>query len=167
MSRRSLVVPCLLFSSALVAQNFVYSPSVAATQAGNSNNIFPFAFSIARYQQIHGDLRSRPMPVNELAFRRPAFGVNAGAVARTLDAQLSMGHGDYATSTATFVSNFATPPVVAIVRRMINLPDNTQPNTNPAQFNVSLPFDQPWVFTGTMDLVWDLALYANTSTARR
>jgi hypothetical protein len=154
----------LTLAAAAAAQSFTYSPSVAPTQNGNSNNVYPLFFATSRYQQVHGDLRGAPRALNEIAWRRSGTGPITGAVARTLDCELWIGNGDYATSSTVFATNFTSAPVNAIVRRMVNVPDNTAPNTNPPLFNVTFPFDAPWVYVGTTDLTWELVTHANTST---
>ena len=160
-----LFVTLALIASTLPAQGFRYSPPDALTVSGGGNT-YPFFFASQRYQQVHADVRGMAIVINELGFRRsPASTVYASAIARTIDAEVLMGNGDYATSTTTFASNYTSMPTQAIVRKMINLPDITNPTTaSPEPFNILFPFDTPFVYTGTTDLTWDILIHGNTST---
>jgi hypothetical protein len=164
MSRVASLLVLAALGSDLAAQNYRYSPSNALTTASSGNTI-PWNSSAQRYQQVHGDLRTGPMLVQEISFRRGnSTSAHVGALARTLDAEVFVGNGDYATSTTTFATNYLAPPVNVITRKSINLPDLTAFAGNPAPFTIVLPFDNPHVYTGSNDLVWEIVIWSNTAS---
>src|SRR5687768_18378243 len=98
-SRLVCVATC---AAALSAQNYTVSPRRATNADMFSANTIPWWSATHRYHQVHGDLRNHIMVARELSFRRDGPYVNTGAVARTVDAELNMGKGDFATASVTF-----------------------------------------------------------------
>jgi hypothetical protein len=126
----------------LAAQGNVVSPARFATAEGNSANGYPW-FSTHRYQEIHGELRGRVLPIRAISWRRDGTRADPAQLARTLDAQLVLAPSDNANASATFASNYAQPPVVAVARRTINLPDWTQGVGAPAPFDFTIASTSP------------------------
>ena len=154
---------CVLASAAL-AQNFTYSPASSNTTDQNSNNTIPFWSATHRYQQAHGSLRGAPRLMQAISIRRDGgLGAFASAVARTIDAEMFMAHTNFATVSATFATNYAGAPVTTVTRKMINLPDWTANLGNPAPW-FAIPHDNPFAYTGTQDLLWEIKIYSTTST---
>lgn len=156
-------VVCL--AGALQAQSYRYSPSTAPVHntSGSIGFVTPWRDASVRYMQIHTDLRAGPMLVREIGFRRQDFGPGPPMVARTIDCELFVGNGDYATSTQTFATNYLAPPANVVVRKLVNLPDITASVSSPEPFLILFPFDLLFVYLGLQDLVWDLSTYSNTA----
>jgi hypothetical protein len=160
---RTSLALCVLAGSAL-AQNFTYSPASAGTTEQNANNTIPFWYGSARYQQVHGSLRGAPRLLQAISIRRDGMlGTFGSAVARTIDAEMVMAHTNFATVSGTFASNYAGTPVTTVNRRMINLPDWTANLGSPAPW-LAIPHDNPFAYTGNLDLLWELRIHSNTNT---
>jgi hypothetical protein len=157
----ALSVAALAFAPHAVAQSHTVSPPGFATQAGNVSNTYPFFEASARHQQVHGDVRT-PLALTALALRQAKWPVRS-MPARTLDAELWIGVGNQSAMTTTFAANFTAPPVAAMQRRSVQLPDWSQaPVSSPAPWTAVFPFDQPTPFPGGGDLVWDLRIHQTT-----
>lgn len=156
--------PVLGLAAALGAQNYTYSPAAAATAEIPDNNTIPWWSGSARYQQGHGSLRGAPRSMQATSFRRDGGGNQATAVARTIDAELFMADTNFATLSTTFASNYASTPVNTVIRKMINLPDFTISQGSPAPWNIVIPHDVPFVYTGVQDLLWEIRIHSNTNT---
>lgn len=148
--------------SCLGAQSGVVSPQGFAVTEGRAWEMWPFV-ATGRLQQVHGDLRGSPLTIRSLAFRRDTGrDYEPGMVARTLDAELGIGHADYATRGGSFAANYQGARVVGYARRPLSLPDLTQASpVRPAVFSVAVPLDAPFLFSGMQDIAWDLAVFAN------
>ena len=163
--RRTRFVPLFVLAAAAAAQNFTVSPLGYDLVNGGGGNTFPWSFSTGRYQQIHGDMRGTVRVITALSLRR--YGVATiylSATARTVDIELLLGESNHATASATFANNYVTPPRLVVNRKMVNLPDFTQPQGTPAPWNLVIPFDAPHVQLPANDLLWEYVLYGSTAT---
>lgn len=159
---------CCLTALLLVAtasgQNFVVSPSFAATAESNSGNTIPWWSASARYQQIHGDLRAMPRVFQGLFLRKDA-GTSNSAIARTIDTELYLCDSSFAAATTTFASNYIGTPTRVIDRKNVNLPAITSSQGSPEPWNIAFLFDRPFVYPAQNDLLWEIVIFANTATS--
>lgn len=151
----------LALGCALVAQQNVVSPRSLASTEGNSYHWALLSQQQSRFQQVESSLRGAARSFVAIAFRRDA--TQGGGASRTASVDLWIAHGDRATFSNVFGSNFKGTPAIAYTQKPINLPDwTTKPTTPPAPFTVTLPFDQPWAYSGQDDLVWDFSCYSSS-----
>jgi hypothetical protein len=150
-------------ATALAAQGETVSPFSATYTEANSNNTIPWWSQTHRYQQIHNNTRGKVMILRGISWRRDG---SFGGPARTVDTEIFVGTGDYATATTTFATNYTNTPVRVLNRKMVSLPDHSAPPpTSPAPWTVVIPFDTPWPYVGQADLLWDMYIYSTTSSA--
>ena len=155
---------CALAAS-ITAQTYTVVPVGYALVDGGSGNNVPWNFAAGRYQQIHGDIRGVARLINEIAFRRNgATTTYSTATARTVDIELYMCNSNHWTVSTTFAANYSGTPIKVVNRKMVNLPDFRTHQGAPAPWNIAIPFDTPWMYTGTLDLLWEYVVYANTAT---
>lgn len=161
--RSTFPLATLLAAGALAAQPAV-SPTFLANTEGNAANIYPF-IGACRYQQVHGDLRGQGFAIRGLEFRRD--GVQPGAWAeRRLDCELRLSAGSYPDFGPSFDRNHGANPQRVRARAWLDLPRLTAPPvTPPAPWTVAVPFDAPFAYGGSDDLVWELQVHANTATS--
>lgn len=155
----------LSFCAAVAAQPLVSPRDFAAVQ-GNVQAIAPLGqYPQNLFQQIHADLGTTPRALGQLAFRT-AF-ANPQAAARVVEVELLMGDSSFAQRSRTFASNFVAPPQVVVARRQVALPDHTQAPTGgyPGPFDVVFGFDVPFVYTGSSDLAWQLAVFGDSTAS--
>jgi hypothetical protein len=153
-----------LIAAAVPCQNFRSSPAAAGTTEQATNSTVPWNAQAARYQQIHGDLRGTPMNVQAIALRRDgATTAYANAIARIVDAELSMAASDWAARSRTFASNYAGSPVRVVARRSINLPDLRTHVATPEPWSFVIPLDAPYAYSGQNDLLWEIVIHSTTS----
>jgi hypothetical protein len=88
-----------------------------------------------------------PHVVTGLAFRHDntTLSVTPGA---WIDAQISMGYSRLTTRTLTntYANNWDGTPVVVLPQTRVNLPAPTTVNTDPANFELKIPFPAPWPY---------------------
>ena len=160
------VLPILVvFSTSALAQSYLYSPTVCDFHEGTSQNTYPFHTSF-HYQQVHADTKGTIKLITGLAWRRDCIQSFTGVhTPRTLDAELIMGDGNFATTSGTFASNYTNTPVKVFNRKNLNCPDHTvAPEFQPAVWDVTALFDTPYVYLGTQDLVYEIVVHSSTST---
>jgi hypothetical protein len=148
----------------LVAQPLV-TPADYASVFGNQTVISLLGqYPQNTFQQIHADLGTVPRAFGQLAFRQSY--ANVQAVARSVDLELLVGDSDFRLRSRTFASNFRSPPVLAIARRRVSLPDHTGNPAGgyPGPFDAVLPFDNVYVFLGTADLAWQVTAFDDSTT---
>ena len=150
----------------LAAQSSFVSPNGLATTEGNSNNTFPWNNTF-HYQQVHGDVRGAPQVIKGQAHRRDGTSTTV-SLPRTFDLQIWAGEGTFGatTITGTFASNYAAAPTQVFTRKMVNAPDwSTRPTTPPAPFDFVLTYDTPYSYSGSLDLIWEMAIHATSLTS--
>lgn len=159
----------LVFSSSpcgLLAQAAYVSPVANATTEGNNSYTYPFSLSQCRYQQIHGDLRGTPMLQKKLVFRRDGASTQTTGLPRTLDMELVVCDSKFAAVGLSFAGNYSGTPVTAIARKSVNTPNwQTPPVSPPAPFDFALTYDQPWLYTGLADFLWEVKIWTSTGSA--
>lgn len=126
------------------------------------------SFTASRMQYCDGNQRGAPKPIGKVSFRRDAYTAPlTSAGARTLDLGFVMAHTDVsvAAPSTTFATNYKgglSSQVFTV--KSVNLPDlNAQPGVL-APFNITLPFDTPFVYNGNDDLLWEVTGKNNTNT---
>lgn len=163
---RTLLLPVVVISLVghTAAQSYVVSPAQYTRYEAAASNEGPFA-SVARYQQIHGDLRGTPRMFTALAWRRDAVvATNQSFVGRTFDIEIACGSANYAALSSTFANNYIGAPTTVFTRKSVNGPDLTQqPVSIPAPWFLSIVFDTPFVHAGTNDVLYDIKVHGNTS----
>jgi hypothetical protein len=153
----------------LTAQGLV-SPATAASTEANYDNSLPLGFGGPQqsYLQIHADLAGRPGTFNRIALRRDGvYRTDPGMVAKTVTASLWFGQGvPIAGMSATFAANFAAGSKTQVATaKVFSLPDWTQkPGAPPAPFDVVLPLDAPYVWSGTGPFAWEMRVHDMSST---
>ncbi len=165
-----LVVPLfpLLLAASLSAQALV-SPAGAATSEGNYDNSLPFGYGGTQqaYLQLHADLAGRAGTFNRLAVRRDGvYATNPGLTAKTVRASLWFGQGvAIANMSSTFANNFVGAKTRVCNDRTFSMPDWTQrPQPAPAPFDVLIPLDAPFVWTGPGTFAWEMRVHDMSST---
>jgi hypothetical protein len=82
-----------------------------------------------------------------------------------MTATLIMGEGSLAVGSCLFAENLDANVKTVIKAQTIKMPDWSQlPKNSPAPFTFHFPFAAPWVYTGKMGLVWDVAYSSPTAT---
>ena len=168
MSRSLYPLFALTLLAPAAAQGLV-SPVATGSAEGNYDNSLPFGYGGAQqaYLQIHEDLAGRAGTFARLAVRRDGeYATNAGLVAKTVTASLWFGQGvPIANLTATFASNFAAGRTQVCSNRVFNMPDWTQrPTSAPAAFDVLVPLDTPFPWTGAGPFAWEMRVHSMSST---
>ena len=150
----------LLIVSVLVASRLptqVVVPASLAAVKGIDPVFSPFDFHEKyRYQAIVTQLTGSVGVFVQLSFRQ---GADRGTCkSHVSTASLTVGEARYAARTNVFASNFVQQPFVAMAARPLNLPDYRLPPSGcyPGPFNVALPFDRAWVYSGVNDLCFDI-----------
>jgi hypothetical protein len=147
----------LILAAALSAQTTFTSPRTLTTE-GNDAWSFVFGYPISRWQQLDGTQRGSPIPnINRLELRRDGLAAGPYAGARTLTVELVMAHTDVATGSSLFATNYRTAESTTFTAKPVNLPDLTQlPSTVPAPWGIAFPFDNPFSYNGTQDMLWEI-----------
>jgi hypothetical protein len=142
------------------------SPATHLSTEGNSNNTYPFYGNTFHYQQVQGDIRGNVQIVKQIAFRRDGT-ISISSAAKTVTAELWMGHGDHATVGTTYANNYdAAGRTQVVPNGPINLPAMpAKPTSPPAAFTAIIPFKTSFIYLGTKDLVWEYSCSASSSTA--
>ncbi len=152
----------LLLLGSLAAQSYTVSPVEFTNWRGSSNNTYPFWWTGARYQQIHGDMTGTPKVLTGMTFRRSQF----SAAARTMTLTINLGNSSYAARSTTFASNFIGTPTTVLPKGPVSFPDWTTSSGNtPEPWTASIVFTTPFVYTGVNDLCWEFLVDGNSTTA--
>lgn len=167
MNHSPLLSLALLALTTNAAHAQVVSPPGFATQEGNTSNNFPFTNSSFSYQQGHPDLRGNGRTISAMAFRRDGIaGTTTGLGPRAFTLDIYMGGADVAAMSTAFSANFTGAPTQVMTNRIVNAPDHgPQASSAPAPFTFVITLDTPYVFSGALDLLWELRMTANTNTA--
>lgn len=146
----------LPLASGLTAQQSFTSPLGQDNLEGNSD--FATFFTPRRFQQIDATQIGRPSPIQRLAFRRNGTFTGSNSLARTATMTVTMGHGDYAQLDPVFDNNYrGVPAMTVFLPKTVNIPDWTQlPPVAPAPFDLTLAFDQTFIYDGVQALVFDV-----------
>jgi hypothetical protein len=133
----------------------VWSPAHFTNSRAAGSNVFPFGTGTTfRYAQIHDDITS-PIPVMKLSTRRTQSTTALAQGSATVDLWLSTAATSSATPNLTFDNNHGADKTQVITSKMVNMAQAT-PDSLPGQFDVSLPFDMVFPFTGQGSLCWEV-----------
>lgn len=161
----SSLLACAL-AAAVPAQGSQISPKHYTREEGTSLSSYPFSGTTfpVRYQQVHTDFKGAPHAINTLGFRRDGTrAANALFGARTLDIELRLAHANHPTFGATFSANYATPPITVFTRKLLAVPDLSQPpRLVPPPEQVYFLFDTPFPYDGVQDLLWETVMHGAT-----
>ncbi len=160
---------CLVASTGDGLAQTLVSPVVADTAEGNYDNSVPFGFGAAQqsYLQIHDDIAGRSGTFTRLSFRRDGvYATNPALIAKTIDASVWFGQGvPIANLTSTFAANFAAGRTQVVSARTFNMPSWTQrPVSAPAAFDVLVPLDAPYTWTGAGPFAWEMRVTDMSAT---
>ncbi|MCC6670130.1 MAG: hypothetical protein IT458_03660 [Planctomycetes bacterium] len=152
----------------LAAQAPIYSPVGTSNLEGNGLSAVNFAtYAASRMQYIDGNQRGAAAALAKMAFRRDGGQANTTTAGpRSIDISVLMGHADVsaAAPSTTFATNYNGPTTAVFTLKTVNVPDlNAKPPSPPAPFSLTLPFDVPFAYSGTLDLLWELASKNNTA----
>lgn len=150
-------ISLLFLATSLASQNLYVQPQGYEGVEGNSSSGIPFSYASARVQQADSNRIGMPMPaITSLTFRRDRL-VGATATARTIDVTVLMGKNDINTFSATFATNWLSPPSTVYTPKPTNLPDITvRPPVPPAVFDIAIPFDIPYAYDGVDSFMWEI-----------
>ncbi len=154
----------------LPAQGAVVSPAGLDVLEGDSNNVFPFGqTTVRRYMQIHADLGPTPLVITKLSFRVNASTTNYTAT-RTHDIEVYMGDGlptAQQLPQLTYDLNYANPKVTVLPRQLVTWGPTGQsvsPGPNPFNGTMEIVLTTPFVYTGLLPLIWEVAYFGSTAT---
>ena len=78
---------------------------------------------------------------------------------RTVEIEAFVAQSDHANVSSTFASNYLTTPVKVFNKKNVMTPDWTaRPRRLPSAFDFKLPFDTPFPYAGTTDLLWEIVI---------
>jgi hypothetical protein len=159
-----LLVP-LSLGTTLVAQSLYVQPIGYDTVEGNSSSGIPFSYVSSRVQQADSNQIGNVLPsISALRFRRDRSASSTTATARTVDVTVLMGKCDISAFTATFASNWLTPPTTVYTQKPTNLPDiTTAPPAPPAAFAIPIVLDAPFFYDGVDSLLWEIQVDAGVT----
>lgn len=175
MTRKHLVLPTLLLTSAAFGQ--VTVPSAAATAKPNPQSFNGTTFygttsttilhdSHTQFLYDTTDIAPAVTTWNSLAVRRPQGLGNANPVTTTTATiVLAVGPNNSSTATNNFATNLGSTPTT-VFSGPLSLPAATNPATWPAPWQTPFPFSTPFIYvaaTGSA-LVVDILQVGNTAT---
>ncbi len=149
-----------MMATAPLAAQLAVSPTLYLNTEAPLANGFPFSKQKFRQQQAHGDLRGQALTIKRMSFRRDQkFGGNKFGV--TLEAW--MGDTNISKMTTTFTTNYLGTPVQVVGRKTFSLPDHPGlAKQVPSPFDVLLPFDKLYTYSGKNDLLWEIRIHTNS-----
>lgn len=156
----------LLLMLPLCAPAQTVYPKSSVTRYSDAYTIYPFSVATIRLQQVAAEAKGVPGSYRAISFRRNARTYLQTGVARTVELELRMGGADFARFESRFARNWVTGPVLVVARRKVSLPDWRQrPSKGPAKFDARIVFDRLFAHDGKQALLWEVAVYSNTSTS--
>lgn len=162
------LLPLLLLSTASLAQQTITIPPGRATTEGESE-ITPFIpwYSMSgqgRYQWLSGENRGPAIAgIAKLEMRRDGKSGAGVYPARTTDLEVVMAHTNAAAPSTVFADNYkGKVSTVVLPRRTVDLPDHSANVGAPAPWTIVIPFDVPFSYNGTDDLLVEMSCL-NTS----
>jgi hypothetical protein len=158
------LLPVACFATVLGAQSYTVTPAAFATTTGTSSNTYPLYAQLARYQQVHGDVRGTPRVLRELAIRKGSFTSSTSGAARTIDCTLLLSDAAFGPLSPTFATNYAGTPTTVKARGTINLPSWSTSQGTPEPWSVLLPFSAPYPYPASKDLLWELLIHSSNSS---
>lgn len=161
-SIRTISACTALLAAPLASQASYVSPPHAVGVEGNSSSGVTFTNASTRTMQADANLQNAKLPIlRSMSFRRNA-GAQTTATSRMVDVQIDMGF-KAATFTNTFDSNYAAMTRRTVfTKKNISLPDWTAAPPTPADFDLTIKFDTPFVNDVTKTVLWDVMCTNNT-----
>jgi hypothetical protein len=164
------LLPLLLLTGSVVAQNAFTSPAGLLTTEGSSiHDYILFQYNDMTFQQLdETSVGGTAGVVQRIAWRRDsAAAANASYAARTMDIEVVLSNAVKPGAISTlYGANFRGTPLTAFTRKSVNLPDWTQqPTTQPAPFDLVLQLDTPWVYLAQDPYLWQVKTWNNTAAA--
>lgn len=168
---RNLLTVSVLATS-LAAQTITTAPAGFENTRGTGSVLYPFSATLTpagsfRYQEVHTSLRGTTLNnIVAANFRRDESATaTATAVARTGNIEFVLGTGDVQTFTPDFAANFSGGRSVVFVRKPVNLVSWVGPGNGTLEaWSNRLPFDTPFSYAGTADLLWEVSYDSMTPT---
>jgi hypothetical protein len=143
-------------------QSFTSPRNMESVEGSGSHGYVLGAASGARWQQVDGTLRGAGFQnVQSIAFRRDGLlATNAAFGARVLQqVSVLMSHATLPAVRKDQSTNYKDTPVLVFTPRDVNAPDwSVRPAAGTAPFDLRLPFDTPWSYNGTDDLLWEVRI---------
>ncbi|HEX5052940.1 MAG TPA: hypothetical protein VFZ65_14285 [Planctomycetota bacterium] len=165
---RLLSLSCLLLASAGLAQSTIVSPVGTATVDGSGSNSFPFNSNVPRrYMQLHGDIGGSAKLITQLSFRVSSSTAN-NLGTRIIDVDMYMGEGiDPLKPSYTFDNNYIGGKTLVLPQTQLTFGPQGQAITgvNPFTGNMDIVLANPFVYSGTNSLVWELTYNSQTTGA--
>jgi hypothetical protein len=159
----------LALAGALTAQNTIVSPVSCNGVEGDSSNTFPFVTATPRrYLQMHADLGPGQKVITKITFRVGAS-TSTFAGTRTHDLEVYMGEalpGAIALPNLTFDANYATSKTTVLPRTFVTFGPtgtSTSPGPNPFDPLLEITLATPFVYSGTLPLIWEVAYFGSTA----
>jgi hypothetical protein len=167
------VLSVAVLAAAAAAQPAFTAPRGHGAREGATSAVsLHFGFhGASRTQYLDGGQRGAPRAnIDRARLRRDAESPStATSGPRGLNAGFVLAHCDLVanpTPSATFAANYKTPPTQVYAVKPTNLPDHgPQPLTLPGPWDVTFPFDVPFSYNGTDDLLWEVTANGNTAPA--
>jgi hypothetical protein len=155
-------LPFLLAALAapLAAQTSTFTTPKGFDSVPGNATFFHWNAQPRRMQVVDNTNKGIPKPsLKQIAFRRASAGGGNTSGPRTFMVTLLLGNATWGTTGTSFDANYKGTPTTVHARKSLNVPDWTQPPTNPpAPFDLIVPFDAPYTYLGLDALVWDLTL---------
>ena len=143
----------------------VTSPAGLHTAEGNAS--FFFWGPPRRLMGIDHTNAGSALTMTKAAWRRDgtaAASANFGA--RTFDLTMRMGPGNLAQLSAEFDANYVGARTTVYATKPTSFPDWTLPPTPPpAAFDLEIPFDIPFAYSGAQTFVWDIDVNNSSNTS--
>ncbi len=167
MTRSSIaLVAGLALCASVSTQTITSSPAGLENTPGPSSAVRPFYSSGYRFQVVDHSLAGTAINfITAINFRRDdKAAVVAGAVARTADVTVIMGHGDVRMLQNVWGDNYTAGSSTVFSKKSINLPDLTAQTAGGGAepWSIRIPLDSPFSYNGTDDFVYE-TIYENPS----
>ena len=159
-----LVLVLLVLAQVCPSQGSVVLPDASyATMLGNTNNNAPFSTVPTRYQQLFDGQAVGGPNLFRVVQLRPATGFGRptyGGQMVQMELLLGVTPVHYSTFSTTFAVNNPSPTTV---RKLSWVQMPLFRTENPADWQVTIPFDQPWPWPGQNHLCFEVRNWGNTN----
>ena len=159
----TLCTAALLLPATVCAQGQTVVPTHFTNAAGPGNRFAPFNLQ-NHWLGIYDELAPGGGLIRGIAFRRESFTANYRAFTVTMDIWASTAVTNSASPSATFAANHGTDLTQVATNRLYSMPAAPLAAV-PGEFLYDLPFDVPFVHTGTGPLAVETLVSANTIPA--
>lgn len=158
------VFASLATTASLWAQGTFISPPAVATVEGNAGaNAFLY-YSNARHQHAEGELRGKKLSLTEVAWRMDHRNHTAGTAMgrKWTNVTLNLADTDWMKMGRTFSNNQYTTPVEVFNAALAVSSVLGTPFNKPDLFKHTIPFKNPYSYTGSNDLLLDWVFLGGT-----